>query len=46
MEDYGWVVWVPILLFVVFPLLFRCIRQINAYEKGLLFTMGKYTKTL
>lgn len=37
----------PILVlapFVIIVLLI-CIRQINEYEKGIVFTMGKYTKT-
>ena len=30
---------------VAIPLLIAFIRQVNAYERGLVFTMGKYSKT-
>ncbi len=32
------------LLFPVLVLLFGCIRQINQYERGIVFTMGKYKR--
>ncbi len=37
----------PLFLFIGIPLLIivlACIRQIDQYERGILFTMGKYTK--
>lgn len=33
------------LLGIVVLLVIACIRQVNQYERGILFTMGKYTKT-
>lgn len=32
--------------FVIVPFLIRFIRQINQYERGVLFTLGKYSQTL
>jgi len=36
-------VYLPILSVLVIILL-SCIRQVNQYERGILFTMGKYSR--
>jgi regulator of protease activity HflC (stomatin/prohibitin superfamily) len=33
----------PFLIFALIVLFFACLRQINQYERGVLFTMGRYT---
>ncbi len=45
MDNFGWLLLFPLLffLFILFMILVRGLRVLNQYERGVVFTLGKFT---